>query len=69
MFVMFDLVFVFFFYHFMFTYSSVPDFRQLDVFNEIIQAVLVFVLIISAFSCLRLIKHARTQIVLFNSNT
>ena len=38
---MFDLVF-FFFYHFVFTCSSVPDSRQLDVFHEIIQAVLVF---------------------------
>ena len=37
---MFDLFF--FFYHFVFTCSSVPDSRQLDVFNEIIQAVLIF---------------------------
>ena len=37
---MFDLVF--FFYHFVFTCSSVPDSRELDIFNEIIQAVLVF---------------------------
>ena len=32
----------FLFYHFVVTCSSVPDSRQLDVFHEIIQAVLVF---------------------------
>ena len=39
---MFDLVFFLIFYHFVFTCPSVPDSRQLAVFHEIIQAVLIF---------------------------
>ena len=42
MFVMFDFVFLFLFYRFVFTCSSVADSRQLAFFHEIIQAVPVF---------------------------